>query len=211
MAVSPDAYLMPHSAVDEVEDGCHRDDQVDHLMLQVVLLQMNLMEMSTFHLEVPEGLDVLDVEEEGMRWSTVMLSIPVMRLLVMMDRWSLLLPGGDDGLQAACALLPCENRWAILNFLSQDVSDGEVSLLLSCHPGLHDNCRCLSSSLSLVDDSDDYSLMLTLFSLASLSHDGDAIMMSIRIQTGDGCFHSFGENSSSKSSPNPTKKLGNKG
>ena len=86
MAVSTDGYLMPHSALDEVEDGSHKDDQVDHLMPQVVLLQMNSMEMSTFHLEVHEGLDVPDVEEEGMRWSAVMLSTPMMRLLVMMDR-----------------------------------------------------------------------------------------------------------------------------
>ena len=62
-----------------------------------------------------------------------------------------------DGPQAACALLPCENRWAIPNFQFQDGSDGEVSLLLLLDPGLHDHCRCLSLSLSLVDDYDDSS------------------------------------------------------
>ena len=57
--------------------------------------------MSTIHLEVHEGPDAPYVEEEEMRWSTVMLSIPVrMKLLVMMDGWSLLLPGGVDGPQA---------------------------------------------------------------------------------------------------------------
>ena len=29
----------------------------------------------------------------------------------------------------------------LLNFQFQDGSDGEVSLLLSCHPGLHDDGR----------------------------------------------------------------------
>ena len=110
--VSADGHLMPHSTLDEVEDEDHRDDQVDHLMPLVVLLQMSSMVMSTIHLEAHEDLDVPDVEEEGMRWSTVMLSIPMkMKLLVMMDGWSLLLPGGVDGPQAACALLPCEIRW----------------------------------------------------------------------------------------------------
>ena len=47
-----------------------------------------------------------------------MLSTPMMRLLVMMDRWSLFLPGVGDGPQAACALLPCEMAWAILGFQS---------------------------------------------------------------------------------------------
>ena len=77
---------------------------------------MNSMEMSTSHLEAHEDLDVPIVEEEDTRWSTVMLSTPMMKLLVMMDRWSLLLPGVGDGPQAACALLPCEKRWVILNF-----------------------------------------------------------------------------------------------
>ena len=116
MAVPVDEHLMSHSAFDEVEDDHHKDGQVDRLMPQVVLLQMSSMEMSTIHLEAHEDLDVPDVEEEGMRWSIVMLNIPMMRLLVMMDRWSLFLPGVDDGPQAACALLPCENRWVILNF-----------------------------------------------------------------------------------------------
>ena len=57
--------------------------------------------MSIVHLEVHEGPDAPYVEEEEMRWSTVMLSIPMkMRLLVMMDGWSLLLPGEVDGPQA---------------------------------------------------------------------------------------------------------------
>ena len=85
---------MPHSPVDEVEDGYHTDDLVDHLMPQVDLLLMNSMEMSIGHLEVHEGQDVPIVEEGEMRWNTVMLSTPMMKLLVMMDRWSLLLPGG---------------------------------------------------------------------------------------------------------------------
>ena len=49
----------------------------------------------------------------------------------------------------------CEIAWVILNFQSQDASDGGLSLLLSCHPGLHDDCRYLSLSLSLVDGYDD--------------------------------------------------------
>ena len=49
---------------DEVEDDRHRGDLVDHLMLQVGLLQMNLMEMSIGHLEVHEDLDDPDVDEE---------------------------------------------------------------------------------------------------------------------------------------------------
>ena len=80
-----DVQLLP-LVLDEVADDCHRDDQVGRLMLLVVLLQMNSMEMSTTHLEAHEDLDVQDVEEEEMRWSIVMPSIPVrMRLLVMMD------------------------------------------------------------------------------------------------------------------------------
>ena len=75
---------------------------------------MNSMEMSTGHLGVHEDLDDLDVEEEGMTWSTVMSSTPTMRLSVMMDRWSSLLPGVGDGPQASCALLPCEMVEAIL-------------------------------------------------------------------------------------------------
>ena len=81
----------------------------------------------------------------------------MMKLLVMMGRWSLLLPGVDDGPQAACALLPCENRWVILSFQLQDGSDGVVCLPLFRHPGLHDDCRDRSLSLSLVDGSDDNS------------------------------------------------------
>ena len=69
-----------------------------------------------------------------------MLSTPVMKRLVMMDRWSLLLPGVGDGPQAACALLPCENRWVILNLQFQDGSDGDVCLLLIRHS--YENCRC---------------------------------------------------------------------
>ena len=60
-----------------------------------------------------------------------------------------------DGPQAACALLPCENRWTILNFQFQDGSDGDVGLLLLCRPGLHNHCPFLSLSLSLVDGYDD--------------------------------------------------------
>ena len=150
---------MPLSSADEVEDGCHKDGRVDRLMPQVVLLQMSSMEMSTIHLKVHEDLDVPDVQEEGMRWSTAMLSTPMMRLLVMIDRWSLLLPGVEDGPQAACALLPCENRWVILSFQFRDGSDGVVDPLLSCHPGLHYHCRCLSLSLSIVDGYDDCCLL----------------------------------------------------
>ena len=54
--------LMTLPTVDEVVDGCHEDDPVDHLMLQVGLLLMNSMEMSTGHLEVHEDLDDPDVE-----------------------------------------------------------------------------------------------------------------------------------------------------
>ena len=101
--------------LDEVEDDFHKDGQVARLMFLVVLLQMSSMEMSTTHLEVHEDLDVPDVEEEEMRWSIVILKIPMkMRLLVMMDGWSLLLPGEVDGPQAGCALLPCEIRWGFL-------------------------------------------------------------------------------------------------
>ena len=146
MAVSTDGHLLLLT-LDEVEDDYHRDGQAAHQMPLVVLLQMSLMVMSTVHLEAHEDLDVPDVEEEEMRWNTVMLSIPVrMRLLVVMDGWSLLLPGGVDGPQAGCALLPCENRWGFLDFQFQDGSDGEVSRLISCHPGLHYAlsilCRC---------------------------------------------------------------------
>ena len=131
MAVSADDQLLL-LALDEVADDFHKDDQVAHQMLLVVLLQMNSMEMSITHLEVHEGLDAPDVEEEEMKWSTVMLSIPMkMRLRVMMDGWSLLLPGGVDGPQAGCALLPCEILWGFLDFQFQDGSDGEVSRLLS--------------------------------------------------------------------------------
>ena len=115
------------------------------------------MEMSITHLEVHEDLDAPDVEEEEMRWSIVMLSIPMkMKLLVMMDGWSLLLPGGVDGPQVGCALLSCEIRWGFLDFQFQDDSDGEGSRLLSsCHPGLHYHCHEMSLSLSLVDVNDD--------------------------------------------------------
>ena len=131
MAVSTDDQLLLLT-LDEVEDDFHKDGQVVHQMPLVVLLQMSLTVMSITHLEAHEDLDVPDVEEEEMRWSTVMLSIPVkMKLLVMMDRWSLLLPGGVDGPQAGCALLPCEIRWGFLGFQFQDGSDGEVSRLLS--------------------------------------------------------------------------------
>ena len=47
-----------------------------------------------------------------------------MMLLVMMDGWSLLLPGGVDGPHVGCALLPCEIPWGFLNFQFQDDSDG---------------------------------------------------------------------------------------
>ena len=117
MAVSTDDHLLLLT-LDEVEDDFHKDGQAVHQMPLVVLLQMSLMVMSTTHLEAHEDLDVPDVEGEGMRWSTAMLSIPVkMKLLVMMDGWSLLLPGGEDGPQAGCALLPCEIRWDFLDFL----------------------------------------------------------------------------------------------
>ena len=87
--------------LDEVEDDFHKDGQVARLMLLVVLLQMNSMEMSITHRGAHGGLDAPDVEEEEMRWSTVMLSIPMkMKPLVMMDGWSLLLPGEVDGPQA---------------------------------------------------------------------------------------------------------------
>ena len=124
MVVSADDQLPP-VVLDEVEDEDHIDDQVGRLMPQVVLLQMSSMEMSTTRLEAHEDLDVQDVEEEEMRWSIVMPSIPMrMKLLVMMDGWSLLLPGEDDGPQAGCALLPCEIRWGFLWFQFQDDSDG---------------------------------------------------------------------------------------
>ena len=124
MVVSADDQLSP-VVLDEVEDGLHIDDLVVRLMLLVVLLQMNSMGMSTTHLEAHEDLDVQDVEEEEMRWSIVMPSIPMrMRPLVMMDGWSLLLPGEVDGPQAGCALLPCEIRWGFLDFQFQDDSDG---------------------------------------------------------------------------------------
>ena len=48
---------MMHPTADEVEDGCHKDDPVDHLMLQVGLLLLNSMEMSTSHLGVREDLE----------------------------------------------------------------------------------------------------------------------------------------------------------
>ena len=51
----------------------------------------------------------------------------------------------------------CENRWVILSFQFQDGSDGVVCLPLFRHPGLHDDCRDRSLSLSLVDGSDDNS------------------------------------------------------
>ena len=84
--VSTDENLVSNSTLDEAEDVDRRDDPVAHQMPLVVLLQMSLMVMSTIHLEVHEGQAVPDVEEVGMRWSTVMLSIPMkMKLLVMMD------------------------------------------------------------------------------------------------------------------------------
>ena len=64
MVVSADDQLSP-VVLDEVEDEGHIDDQVGRLMLQVVLLQMSSMEMSTTRLEAHEDLDVQDVEEEG--------------------------------------------------------------------------------------------------------------------------------------------------
>ena len=124
MTVSADDQL-PLLVLDEVEDDFHKDGQVARLMLLVVLLQMNSMEMSTAHPEVHEDPDAQDVEEEGVRWSIVMLSIPMrMKRLVMMDGWSLLLPGEIDGPQAGCALLPCETRWGFPKFQFQDDSDG---------------------------------------------------------------------------------------
>ena len=144
MVVPPDELPMTCSAVDDLEDGCHKDGLADHLMPQVDLLLMSSMEMSTYHQEVHEGLDAPDVEEEGMRWSTVMLSTPVMRPLVMMDRWSSLLSGVGDGQQVACALLPCETQGMILYFQSQDTSEGDgVSSLpdVRHYPGLHYHCR----------------------------------------------------------------------
>ena len=92
---------MMQPTVDDVVDDCHKDDPVDHLMLQVGLLLMNSMETATGHLEVHEDLDDPDVEEEGTTCSTVMLSTPMMKLSVMMDRWSSLLPGVGDGPQAS--------------------------------------------------------------------------------------------------------------
>ena len=91
------------------------------------------------------------------RMMAVMLSIPVrMKLLVMMDGWSLLLPGGVDGPQAGWALLPCEILWGFLDFQFQDDSDGRERRPLSwCRPGLHYHCREMSLSLSSVDGSDD--------------------------------------------------------
>ena len=184
MTVMPVEYSL-YSVVDELADDCHIDGAVVRLMLQVDLLLMNSMEMSTSHLEAHEDLDVLVAEEEDMRWSTVMLSTPMMKLLVMMDRWSLLLPGDGDGPQAACALLPCENRWVVLSFQSQDGSDEVVCRPLLCHPGLHDDCQDLSLSLSLVDDYDGCSrcgqssllmMVLPFSSCCTLSHDGSSIM-----------------------------------
>ena len=124
MVVSADDQLSP-VVLDEVEDEGHIDDQVGRLMPQVVLLQMSLMEMSITRLEAHGDLDAQDVEEEEMRWNIVMPSIPMrMRLLVMMDGWSLFLPGEVDGPQAGCALLPCEIRCGFLYFQLQDDSDG---------------------------------------------------------------------------------------
>ena len=129
--VSPEVCLAIYPTVDEVEDGCHKDDPVGHLMLQVGLLLMSSMEMSTSHLEVHEDLDDPDVEEEGMTWSAVMLSAPMMKLPVMMDRWSSLLPGVGDGPQASCALLPCEMVWGILYFEFRDDSEALLGSFLS--------------------------------------------------------------------------------
>ena len=66
MAVSAEVHLLL-LALDEVEDDLHKDGQVAHQMLLVVLLQMNSMEMSITHLEAHEGLDAPDVEEEEMK------------------------------------------------------------------------------------------------------------------------------------------------
>ena len=41
--VSPDVCSVTNSSVDEVEDGCHKDDPADHLLLQVGLPLMNSM------------------------------------------------------------------------------------------------------------------------------------------------------------------------
>ena len=194
MVVSPDDQLLLLT-LDEVEDDFHKDGHAVHQMPLVVLLQMNLMVMSTTHLETHEDLDVPDVEEEKMRWSTVMLSIPVkMKLLVMMDGWSLLLPGGVDGPQAGWALLPCGIRWGLLDFLFQDGSDGEVCRLLSCHPGLHDYCHEMSLSLSLVYVSNDGCCCSHLSSAQawSLSHDGEMPpWCHVKVSTGDVYFHRY--------------------
>ena len=103
---------------DEVEDDYHKDDPADHLMFLVGLVQMSLMEMSIGHLEVHEGLDDPNAEEEGMTRNIVMLSSPMMTMSVKMDRSSWLLPEDDDGPQACCALLPCEIGWVIRCFQS---------------------------------------------------------------------------------------------
>ena len=100
---------------DEVEGGTHRADPADHQMLLVDLLQMNSTAISTDCLEARVGLDG---EEEGRKLRIVMLSTPMMTRLVKMDRSSMLLPGDEDGPQARVALLPCENRCAILRFES---------------------------------------------------------------------------------------------
>ena len=84
--VSADENLMSDSTLDETEMVDRRGDPVAHQMPQVVLLQMSWMVMSITRLEVHEDQVVQDVEEVRMRWSTVMLSIPMkMKLLVMMD------------------------------------------------------------------------------------------------------------------------------
>ena len=86
--------------------------------------------------------------------------------------------------------LNCENRWVILSFQFQDGSDGAVCLPLFRHPGLHDDCRDRSLSLSLVDGSDDNSRDAeTHFSFSSAW-----AMMAVppwwcRRHTEDGCFH----------------------
>ena len=65
------------------------------------------------------------------------------------DGWMVIAPSwGVDGPQATWALLPCEIRWGFLDFLFQDDSDGEVCRPLSCHPGLHDHCHKMSSSMT---------------------------------------------------------------
>ena len=86
----------------------------------------------------------------------------------------------------------CENRWIIPSFQSQDESDVVVCPLLSCHPGLHDDCQCLSLSLSLVDGHCDDSRRdqsLTLdaapFSLdVALSHNVCGTVMMSRVSRG---------------------------